>query len=288
MEHVGNMKKGRGSSRGKEKIRRRAVKALAAAGAIAGGTQAYAEPLRFDNPAHGEAGHFHWVGPIESYVWLDFANGADAQSVDRGPTTVGQRVFAAYANLVGGGIYDEVALQAGGDAYPYRYFALGLGAGALIPDAGTYWRSTPTYIYYAGWPGPVNSMIPEGQAAYLGVKFDVGNGTQYGWIGVVRTGIELEAFAWGFESNVGVPIAAGAGVVAAATGACCEGQEACQEITLEDCEAMGWRYIGDNIGCEEGTCNIVPTVSEWGLAIMSLSLLAAGTWAVRKKQVPQS
>ena len=201
-----------------------------------------------------------------------------------------QRVTATYANLLGGGVNEEVRaeIQAVEDIdYPYRSFALGLDAGALIPDAGTYWRFQATYIYYAGWPGPVNSMIPEGQAAYLGVKFDVGIGTQYGWIGVVRTGMELEAFAWGFERNVGVPIAAGA----AAAGACCEGQETCQEVTAEDCEAMGWRYIGDNTTCGAETCTIVPpvpTVSEWGLAIMSLSLLAAGTWAIRIKKVPQS
>ena len=45
----------------REKRRKQAAKALAAAGAIAGGTQAYAAPVRFDNPAHGEPGHFHWA-----------------------------------------------------------------------------------------------------------------------------------------------------------------------------------------------------------------------------------
>ncbi len=33
--------------------------------------------------------------------------------------------------------------------------------------------------------------------------------------------------------------------------------------------------------CEEA--GDIPTVSEWGLAIMALALLAAGTWVVRKR-----
>ncbi len=40
--------------------RNHAVKALAAGAAIAAGTQAYAAPIRFDNPAPGEPNHFEW------------------------------------------------------------------------------------------------------------------------------------------------------------------------------------------------------------------------------------
>ena len=78
MARVGKKTKRRRSGE-REKKRRRAIKALAAAGAIAGGTQAYAGPSRFDNPPHGEEGHFHWAGPVGPRVWLDFTADADAQ-----------------------------------------------------------------------------------------------------------------------------------------------------------------------------------------------------------------
>ena len=90
------------------------------------------------------------------------------------------------------------------------------------------------YSAYDGYP----SNIPEGVAKYIGIRFDQGAGYQYGWIGVVRTGHELEAFAWGYETDPGVPIEAGAESV------------------------------------EPGP---IPTVSEWGMATMGLLILAAGT-----------
>ena len=51
--------------------------------------------------------------------------------------------------------------------------------------------------------------LPLNQATYLGVRFDPGDGNHYGWIGVEFDGAELEAFAWGYETDPGVPIAAG-------------------------------------------------------------------------------
>ncbi len=65
------------------------------------------------------------------------------------------------------------------------------------------------------------------------------------WVRVVRTGMELDAFAWGYESEPGVSVAAGAGA----------------EVNI-------------------------PTASELGLFAMSLGMLAAGAWVV-KKRVPQ-
>lgn len=59
------------------------------------------------------------------------------------------------------------------------------------------------------WP---DSLIPEGVPSYIGVSFDLGSGLQYGWIGIVRTGAEVDAFAWGYETEPGVSIAAGAGI----------------------------------------------------------------------------
>lgn len=41
---------------------------------------------------------------------------------------------------------------------------------------------------------------------FIGVRFNLGRGVQFGWIGVVRTGLKLDVFAWGYESVPGAPI----------------------------------------------------------------------------------
>ena len=51
-----------------------------------------------------------------------------------------------------------------------------------------------------------------GQDVYLGARLKLPAQWHYGWIGVTRGGyygLELEAFAWGYETDPGVPIAAG-------------------------------------------------------------------------------
>ncbi len=73
---------------------------------------------------------------------------------------------------------------------------------------------------------------------------------------------------------------------ACVAGACC-GPEDCQETTEVGCEAKGGKFRGDGTTCEAEACNNIPTVSEWGLFAMSLALLAAGAWVV-KKRVPQA
>ncbi len=231
---------------GRKRKRKLAARALAAAGAIAGGTQAYAEPVRFDNPAHGEAGHFHWPPEPARRIILDFAAAASEQpGANGGPTTVGHLIQPTWSNVSGpgGSVYTE--LQAVGVDGFNDHMVVGVASGDTIPS-GSPW-DVKGFVYY---PHPsFGTELPEGTATYLGVRFNGPTDWQYGWVGVVRAGIELEAFAWGYETEPGVPIAAGA-------------------------EGGG----GDPT---------VPTVSEWGLAAMSLSLLVAGTWVVRKR-MPQA
>ena len=192
--------------RKKEDGGKRALKALAAAGAIGAGTQAYAVPVRFENPPHGEAGHFHWPVPGSAEQWLDMLLPADEQPGAYGPSSLKQWLWSYMGPYdtgeVRGGRSDWAHVQ-GSDTYGY-FQLVGVGAGESIPS-GLPWRfSGYTYHYYYG------SLLSEGVPTYLGVRFDVGEGNQYGWIGVVRTGSELETFAWGFETNPGVAIAAGA------------------------------------------------------------------------------
>ena len=69
-----------------------------------------------------------------------------------------------------------------------------------VPSGAAWGQQGFTYHYYYG------SQLPEAEATYLGVRFDLGEGFHYGWVGVVREGTGLEAFAWGYETTPGVPI----------------------------------------------------------------------------------
>jgi hypothetical protein len=181
-----------GRQRGK-----RAAQALAAGAAIAGGTQAYADPIRFDNPAHGEAGHFHWGVPRGTNDnWLDFTREASAQpGVTDGPTSLRHTFTATFANVA--------RVNAPIDLQVDPPLLEGVSGGTLIPS-GFGWGSYG-YTFYPGY----GSRLPSGIPTYLGFRFDTGSGDQYGWLGVVMTGVEVDAFAWGYETDPGVPIAAG-------------------------------------------------------------------------------
>jgi len=92
--------------------------------------------------------------------------------------------------------------------------AWGFAAGQTVPDPAALWDHT----FYGGSMGKVRdpatgiSLLPEGVPAYLGVRISNlagGAGWHYGWIGVIRDAGNLETFAWGYESDIDTPIAAG-------------------------------------------------------------------------------
>lgn len=176
--------------------------AIIAATAVAAGTTAYASPVRYDNPDHGETGHFHWAAPIGSdNNWLDFTQPASAQpGAGASSSSTLKHEFSASA----GSVVDEgaspVSIQVNG------YFLAGVTSGELIPASGFAW-SNFAYNYYGGYE---SGLPADAMPFYLGVRFDLGNGDQYGWIGVVNDGPQMEAFAWGYETEPGVPIPAGA------------------------------------------------------------------------------
>ncbi len=179
--------------------------AIAAAAVIAAGTQAYASPVRFDNPAHGEAGHFHWANTAPA-LFLDMTLDAASQPAGgsgSGPTSL-QHVPPMYGNVSGDGQGPEVREDATG------YVLVPFASGELIDSGGNWGLSAQVAEPYFGYP----TLLPEGVPTYLGVSIQ-DNGTHYGWIGVVMTQVnystyELDAFAWGYETDVGVPIPAGA------------------------------------------------------------------------------
>jgi hypothetical protein len=160
--------------------------------AIAGGTQAYATPVRYDNPAGPE--HFDWAVPGNT-TWLDITLApGDQPGIAFGASTFGHTPISGGADAGGTSGVTELEIING-------YQMVGHPSDTLIPS-GLGWN------YYA-YALLSSTDVPDGVATYLGVRFN-GPNWQYGWIGIERSGAELDAFAWGFETEPGVPIPAGA------------------------------------------------------------------------------
>lgn len=67
----------------------------------------------------------------------------------------------------------------------------------------------------SGSSGPVCVGRFVGQHAYMGVAFDIDGATHYGWIDVAVASLSAgaEIYGWGYETEPGVSILAGAGAV---------------------------------------------------------------------------
>jgi hypothetical protein len=176
-----------------------ATRALAAGATIATGTGAYADQIRFENPAG--IGHFNWMSSIpEIGLSLDVARNSNNQTGIESTPSSFQQFNVPTATPILGAVPNngQVEWDSG------TYFLQPLAANAVIPS-GAGWNRT-AYAYYTGY----GYAMPAGVPAYLGVRFNLGQGNQYGWIGVIREGHGLDAFAWGYETQPGVPIPAGA------------------------------------------------------------------------------
>jgi hypothetical protein len=210
------------------KYRSRAVKALAAGAAIAAGTQAYAAPIRFENPPPGELNHFEWGTGFAYYNALYIHLPAEQQGTAmyfdyygfpiRGPRSASRSAewyyygwHPAFVTLGWLSVPPTADIQT--DTGDYG-FAWGFTAGETIPSPLALWDNT----YIGASRGKVRdpstnfSLLPEGLPAYLGVRISNlagGAGWHYGWIGVIRNAGDLQAFAWGYESEINTPIPAG-------------------------------------------------------------------------------
>ncbi len=178
--------------------------ACGALAVLAAGMQAHATPIRFDNPGHDEPGHYHWAEVAPTQGFLDVTLPADQQPVPDpgGPGTYNHPLDPSgnFSSVGKGG--PGLGIEVGGLS---GVFLVGLDFGQSIPS-GLSWASQG-FAYHVAHPDL--SEIDEGIETYLGVGFDLGAGDQYGWLGVVRTGMELELFAWGYETEPGVSIIAG-------------------------------------------------------------------------------
>lgn len=70
--------------------------------------------------------------------------------------------------------------------------------------------------------------------------------------------------------------------VAVSFGACCLTPETCLETTGVECAGLDGKYHGDGSTCTGLTC--IPAVSEWGLAVMLLLGLTAGTVVIMRRR----
>jgi hypothetical protein len=186
---------------------------LAAAAAIAAGTQAYGEVVIFINPPEGEPGHFDWtLGPDDGFPgtpaqWLDITRPSTDQGGLAGPRSVAQLVFSGGSdgdslNYTDGGASVGTDIY-GGDTRPFY-------AGDTISGVTSDFYHVSTHAQ-AGH-GPPSSLFPASVQAYMGVRFSDIDGYHYGWIAVMREyvwSMDFDAFAWGYETEPGVPIVAG-------------------------------------------------------------------------------
>lgn len=167
---------------------------------------AYASVVPFTNPPEGAPAHFDWAGNF-----LDLALPAEMQpGAADSASSIGHTAAPPALSTLGG----NVALRVGG---PADLFVVGEPVGTIIDGSGT-WSNSPI-VYFADLGG---SEIPDGQSVFLAARFDPfglpgtactpGVDCHYGWIEVTRSGVQLAAHSWGYESDPGVPIAAGAGV----------------------------------------------------------------------------
>ncbi len=167
-----------------------------------------ASPVRFDNPAG--AGHFDWTPTVGGPdMDLDFMLPAAQQpGVFPGPTTIRQTVTASQGRCA---TNSPLYMMTGPGSPPDSVFLVGVDFGEQIPALDTSWNAGISYQWGDGPFPPTGSLLPEDTPTYLGTRFDLGSGDQHGWIGVVYSSTDhtLDAFAWGYETEVGVPIAAG-------------------------------------------------------------------------------
>jgi len=167
---------------------------------------AQAEVVVHLNPAG--AGHFEWWnGQSPSSVYLDIRLGATEQGLGVTPSTVLQDIYEANSQWRLGGAVQPTGTFEIHNGGASDQFAIGLSADTVISDSIGVWDQQ-SRIYHAA----VGSWVPEGEESFLGVRFSENGSTYYGWIGVVRVEHHLTAFAWGYETDADVPIAAGAGI----------------------------------------------------------------------------
>lgn len=183
------------------------VALLAALGVGLVGGDVRATVVHHVNPGPGETGHYAWSALVEIPTWLDITLPAVAQTNAETGTSIAQGLggfpggWAAWGVLLGGSVNpgQSSTFAVADDDHA---FVLALSKGDTL--AGL--RYDGWSLYAAGMPPNANSLFPEGARRYIGVRTDDG---RFGWVEVARSGQSLAALSWAYETEPGVPIAAG-------------------------------------------------------------------------------
>lgn len=185
---------------------------VAAAVVIAGGTSAYAEPVRFEN----EGNQFDWL-----FNTLDITMPSDMQGGPINGSSIHMNYFGDYYPTFS--YQHTYSDQAGAFVFSSGFnnnYAAPFESGQIIngdPGEGAFeqfftfeftFTACDYYDPYDCYDGN-RGILPEGVETYLGVSITLDSNVHYGWVGVVRSGAFLDVFAWGYETEAGVGIPAG-------------------------------------------------------------------------------
>ncbi|MCG3121785.1 MAG: hypothetical protein GIKADHBN_00156 [Phycisphaerales bacterium] len=165
---------------------------IACAPAIAG-----AHIVHFTNPAPGQPGHFDWHAPSGGDLMFLDITAAPTDQIDQwSSSTIGQTAsgLPLTTNFAGGAALavatiDEpfvLALEHGQSFHDRVFIDNGMSSAFLTTPPGTRFEA--------------------GERRYIGVLTADG---RYGWIEVSRDGSSFAAFSWAYETEAGVPLAAG-------------------------------------------------------------------------------
>lgn len=145
---------------------------------------------------------FIWAGvPGDFTRYLDITKAPGDQDLSNTLSSFQHAIDLTGASSVRGGFPASQVETASN-----RVLLFGHALGTQVPS-GQPWENAGVVVA-AGF----GEAFAENEQVFIATRFDVGGGTHFGWIGVTRAGNALDAFAWGYETDVGVPIDAGAGI----------------------------------------------------------------------------
>lgn len=191
-------------------------------------TPAFSEVIRFDNPPPGEPGHLEGVyeaGPVHfldiknpptNQLDWDIASAFEFHSIDGAGyhrTTI--------RKVLSGAVLDSdehVDINYPGPGQ-YEVFErrIDVPCSHAVDGSDAVWRNN--YVWICDFDPEedldITVGIPPGKQGYIGVRFEEGGNTYYGWILMQRMGtthfnVDVEFIAWAYETEPNTPIIAGA------------------------------------------------------------------------------
>jgi len=167
-----------------------------------------ADIIHFVNPSPGQQGHYDWRWePVAGWEsWLDITAPATAQSGLASGSSVGQ-VFSTVPDE--SSVYNRNGAGATigcSSHFTFGFTSTGYQFGSLIGFTNFWYLTGVPHITDLGDGVSFFTDIPDGSRRYLGV---ITATDHRGWIEVERTGMNLTAYAWAYQTEPGVPIVAG-------------------------------------------------------------------------------